>query len=305
VNAPHTGAGRLIAFAAAVAAVVLVAVAGIYGASQWLLDRRHDDVPATPFAGLAAPDATDLAEGERLAVIVGCWAGCHGARGEGGSDDHPGWYELTAPTLSDVLPAYSDAELVRLIRYGIKRDGRSTLGMIARSFHPLGDADLARIIAHLRRQPASPPVSRERHVTLAGRLALLSGALRTSADEVDRSMPRWGELPQDTPFARGRYLVTLTCTDCHGMDLRGLDYLHSPPLDVVAAYDAAAFRHLLRTGEALGGRQLGLMGWVARDAFSHFTDEEIDAIHVYLNQRRRGAQEPGRAPALQGMEDNL
>jgi hypothetical protein len=58
----------------------------------------------------------------------------------------------------------------------------------------------------------------------------------------------------------------------------------TPPVRAMAkSYSLEDFRHLLRTGEGSGGRQLGLMSEVARSDFSHFTDSEIDAIHRYLN----------------------
>ncbi|MGH8173220.1 MAG: c-type cytochrome, partial [Rhodanobacteraceae bacterium] len=203
-----------------VAGIAVLLVAGIYASSEWTL-RRTRDVPLPIFEGLSSPTAADLTEGERLAVIVGCWAGCHGAKGQGGSDDLAGWYAATAPTLSDVLPKYSDAELVRLVRFGVKRDGTTAIGMTSGTFYALGDTDLRRIFAHLRAQPPSPPVARDRVINFSGRWAIVTGAWKTSADEVDPLMPRWGELPHDSGIDRGRYLVSVTCTECHGLDLQG------------------------------------------------------------------------------------
>lgn len=285
---------RALAGGVAVAvAVLLLAVLGIYARSEWML-RRHRDVPVTEFHRPDAPSADDLAEGERMAVIVGCWAGCHGSKGQGGSDDTGGWYAATAPTLSDVLAHYSDAELVRLIRFGVKRDGVSAVGMVSGTFYALGDDDLGRIIAHLRAQPASPPVPRDRSIHFSGRVALVTGEWKTSADEVDTAMPRWGELPHASGIARGRYLVSITCTECHGLELGGRAVYGSPALDVAAAYDGEQFRHLLRTGEPLDKRDLGIMSWVAREAFRRFTDEEIADIHIYLREFRHAL--PTSAP---------
>jgi len=268
-------------------AVSLLAVAYVYGASEWIL-RRTRDIPLQPIARLAAPSAADLAEGERMSAIVGCWAGCHGMKGEGGDEDAPRIFFATAPTLSDVLREYSDEELVRVVRFGVKRDGRTALGMISGTFYALGDADLALIIAHLRHQPLSKPVPRRREVYPLGRLALVLGKWHTSADEVDHSMPRWGELPRRTPFERGRYLVSITCTECHGLDLQGEEYEGSPALDIVRAYDLAQFTTLMRTGVPLSGRDLGIMSWTARVGFSKFTDAEIADIHAYLLDYRKG-----------------
>lgn len=261
------------------AGVILLILAGVFAASEWKLRRSHD-APIEPLATVST--AADLEEGKRLAIIVGCWAGCHGMQGEGDTMEAPGIFRVTGPTLSQVLPDYSDEELVRLIRYGVKRDGRSALGMASKTFYFLSDEDLSRIVAHLRRGPNMPPVPRERHVTIRGRIGLALGMLETSADEVDRSRPRWGSLPRKTAFERGRYIASITCTECHGLDLQGDEYEGSPSLSIVAGYSLEQFRHLLQTGQPLDGRDLGIMSWTARNAFTYFTDQEIVDLYAYL-----------------------
>jgi hypothetical protein len=52
----------------------------------------------------------------------------------------------------------------------------------------------------------------------------------------------------------------------------------SPSLQVVVAYSLDAFTQLLRTGVALGGRQLPVMSPRARENLSHLTDAEITAL---------------------------
>jgi hypothetical protein len=52
---------------------------------------------------------------------------------------------------------------------------------------------------------------------------------------------------------------------------------------MVLAYSRDDFKTLLRTGEPLGGRELGLMAGVARSRFARFSDDEITALHGYLN----------------------
>jgi mono/diheme cytochrome c family protein len=272
--------------AAALAAVAAIGVAAVLVVSEWRL-RREFDIPLVPLTASAAAIASaapDLVEGERLSRIIGCWSGCHGPEGQGGEEQLDGVFRITAPTLSQVLPAYSNEELVRLIRHGVKRDGRTALGMPAYTFWPLGDAELAILIAHLRAQPPLPPVPRERDITIVGRVALATGRWRTSAEGVDRSSPRWGELPRDTPYERGRYLASVTCTECHGLDYRGDQTYGSPSLAILASYDREQFRHLLRTGEPFDGRELGLMGRVARAGFRHFSNAEIDDLYAFLRE---------------------
>jgi mono/diheme cytochrome c family protein len=84
---------------------------------------------------------------------------------------------------------------------------------------------------------------------------------------------------------RGRYLALSICSECHGPDLSGdetPDFV-APALGVVAAYSLEEFRHLMRTGEPIGGRELGLMRVRAQRGLSHLTDSEIEALYEYLS----------------------
>jgi cytochrome c553 len=261
---------------AVVAGLAAAGIGTIYGLSEWKMRRSY----AAPLVPLRAPGVPDLAEGERMARLVGCWDGCHGPTGQGGHEEIRGIVRNTAPTLSDVLPRYSDDELVRLIRYGLKRDGRSAVGMTSYTFWALGDEDLANIIAHLRRQPRVPPVERELELSWRGRLALADGSWKVSVEQVDRSRPRWGELPHETPFERGRYLASVVCSECHGLDYGGIPLEGAPSLAILAVYSLEQFRHLLRTAQPASGRTLDEnMQWVA-DA--PFTGEEIDGLYQFL-----------------------
>jgi cytochrome c553 len=239
--------------------------------------RRSYDAPLVPLRVTSTPDPM---EGQRMARIVGCWDGCHGPTGQGGHEEIKGVVRNTAPTLSQVLPSYSDEELVRLIRYGLKRDETSAVGMTSYTFWALGDQDLANIIAHLRRQPALPPVERKVEITWRGRLALVTGAWKVSVEQVDRSRPRWGNLPQRTQFERGRYIASVTCSECHGLDYNGNQLERAPSLAILATYSLEQFRHLMRTAEPIGGRRLDEnMAWVAK---APFTDEEITGLYEFL-----------------------
>jgi cytochrome c553 len=268
---------RLIAAALLVLTLLAgAAAAAVYGISEWRL-RRHYDAPIVPLRAAGAPD---LVEGERMARIVGCLSGCHGPEGEGGQEHIEGIVRHTAPTLSDVLPRYSDAELARLIRYGLKQDGTSALGMISYTFWALGDQDLANIIAHLRSRPSHPPVPRELDLAWRGRLALVIGAWQVSVDQVDRTRPRWGDQPQQTPYERGRYLASITCSECHGLDFQGNPLERAPSLAVIGIYSPQQFHLLMRTAQPVGGRELDPnMSWVA-DA--PFTDAEVTGLYVFL-----------------------
>lgn len=258
--------------------LALLGLAIVYGLSEWKLRRTYD----APLVALRAAQPADPAAGLHMARIVGCWAGCHGIRGEGGTERIAGIHETTAPTLTEVVPRYTDEELARLVRYGVKRDGRSAVGMYPRTLWALADQDLADIIAHLRQQPPLPPVPRRQSVSLRGRLALATGEWNVAAEQVDRSMPRWGELPMQTPFERGRYLASIVCSECHGSDYRGDPLEGGPSLAVVAAYDAERFRQLLRTGRPIDGREIPEMSWMPDVGF---TEQEIADLYLFLREQ--------------------
>lgn len=281
----------------ALVALPLLAAACIFAGSEWILRRRHE-IALEPPPAMPAGIGTD--EGRRRAVLIGCLKGCHGPEGEGGTEEAPGIFSVTAPTLTAVLPAYSDAELVRLVRFGVKRDGMSAVGMPSATFYPMGNEDLAVIFRHLRERPSLPAVPRHRRVEPLGRLALVLGKWKISADRVDRTIPRWGELPRATPFARGRYLASVICSECHGLDLKGMPYFPSPSLAIVNGYYLEQFRRLLRTGEHLSGRQDGLMSRVARAAFAELTDQEIEDLYVFLTGTFDGAVLAGGPPDRSG-----
>jgi hypothetical protein len=56
----------------------------------------------------------------------------------------------------------------------------------------------------------------------------------------------------------------------------------APSLVVIAGYDEAAFTRLMRTGKALGDRELPMMSGVARGRFVHLTDIEVRELYAFL-----------------------
>ncbi len=260
-----------------VAGIAVLGLAFVFGVSEWQMRRSYD----APLLPLRAPVPPDAVAGRHMSKVVGCWAGCHGNEGEGGVERIEGIRSITAPTLSRVLSRYSDVELARLVRYGVKRDGKSAIGMASYTWWPLSDQDLVDIFAHLRSQPARPAVRRELQLTFKGRLGLAMGDWKVSAEQVDRSIPRWGELPRNTSFERGRYLASIVCSECHGLDFRGFAPEGGPSLAILAIYDREQFRYLLHTGMPIDGRYIPKMSWMSN---VDFTDQEIDDLYAFLRE---------------------
>jgi cytochrome c553 len=272
--------------AAVLLAVVLLAGVVVYVISERALRRTYD----VPLADIAVPTGSEALEnGRRLATIYGCFNSCHGRIMEGAEIyDEPGIAKINAPNLTRVLQEYTNPELERLIRHGVKRDGTSTWIMPAPMFSQLSDEDLGAIIAFVRSAPVLDGPMRETTLRPLGRIGVAIGKFRPLASLVDPQLQHPATTDRSDPLKYGKYLVMTTCTECHGADLQGSDIVHAPGLAVAAGYTEEDFRRLMRTGIAAGGRNVGMMTEVGATRFPSLTDEEVEAMHRYLKEFYKG-----------------
>jgi mono/diheme cytochrome c family protein len=259
----------------------IIAYAVLYVLSERVL-RQTYEVPAV---SLSIPtDSASIGEGQRLATVRGCFAGCHGKQAEGKvMFDDPMIARVVAPNLTAAAQQYSDAELAAIIRNGVRPGGRSVLIMPSEAFVELTDADLGRIVAFLTSLPAVAGPGPSIVAGPLGRAGLATGKFKLAAQLIAEIVP-----PPEAPneeAAYGRYLARTICAQCHGTALRGDSNpdFSSPDLRVVAAYSPDAFAQLLRTGVAIGERNPGVMSSWAQNNLSHLTDSEIAALYSYLH----------------------
>jgi cytochrome c553 len=261
--------------------LAVVAYAVVYVLSERIL-RRIYEVPAV---ALSIPtDATSIVEGRRLAIVRGCFNGCHGKQAEGMvMFDEPMIARIVAPNLTAAVHKYSDAELAIIVRNGLRPDGRSMIVMPSEAFTGLSDADLGRIIAFLKSLPTEAGPQASVAPGPLGRIGLVTGKFNTAAQLIEKTIPP----PEATNEVgkRGRYLARTICAECHGTGLSGYSTpdFDAPDLRIVAAYSLEQFSELVRTGAALGKRNLATMSDWARMHLSQLTDEEINALYSYLH----------------------
>jgi mono/diheme cytochrome c family protein len=265
----------------ALAVLGTIAFVVVYVLSERILGRTFE-VPTVAISIPTDPAAID--EGRRLAIIRGCFGGCHGRQVEGVvMFDDPMIGRVVAPNLTAAVRKYSDSELVGIIRHGVRPGGRSMMVMPAEAFVLLTDEDLGRILAFLKSLPAIDGPGPSVSMGPLGRLGLAIGQFKPVTELIAVTVPP----PEATSeqASRGRYLARTICAQCHGTSLRGdsnPDFT-SPSLQVVAAYSPEAFTQLMRTGEALGGRTLATMTPWARQHLSYLTDSEINSLYNYLH----------------------
>jgi mono/diheme cytochrome c family protein len=286
--------------------LALVAGGGVYVASQSVIERKYE----VPLGSIEVPsDTHSLLKGERLAAVYGCTNSCHGKQMEGVAPlfNEPALATFNAPNLTRMLREYSDAELERMIRRGVKRDGTSTWLMPSAMFARMTDEDLGAIIAYVRSVPVREGGA-DRYVSFGpmGRLGLALGKFKPLAEQIDPALKPASKTDRSDPLAFGEYLVKTSCTECHGANLEGAELLKAPSLAVIAGYDDAAFNTLMRTGIGIGNRKLGLMTEVGETRFPRMTDAEVNAMRDYLRKRFavpadvRSASEPQKKASNAG-----
>jgi len=258
-------------------AALAILVAWIGGG---VIASRSYDIPPSTFA--VDVETASVEEGWRIALTLGCFDGCHG-EGLGGSVfvDELLIGTVIAPDLTRAFADLSDAELDSAIRHGVRRNGKSTFVMPSAGLHHLSDEDLNHIAVFVRSQPVGEGPAYAADLGLLARFFLLIGEFEPQAQVIRDDAPWVAGFPTRSSSDAGQYLALTACAECHGMDLGGqADF--TPPLAAVAAYSLEDFRTLMKTGVAIGNRELDLMKEVATGRFVHFTDSEIEALHGYL-----------------------
>ncbi len=238
---------------------------------------------ATPV--IAAATKGSAARGAGIARALGC-TDCHGRKLDGHAViDDPTIATLYSSNLSRVLPRYTDAQIERTLRTGVRPDGSKLWYMDAAPYAVMSAADMRDLIAWLRTVPPTgrdhPRVqARERWVK-----AVAAGRLRPAADTLADALAK-PPAPIGPQYARGRYVARTQCAGCHEPSLRGLPDPRAgeaPDLAVVAGYSLGQFRTLIRTGKAPGGREVGEMSKAARQRLSVMPESDIAAVHAYLS----------------------
>lgn len=263
------------------------------------LNQHYDNpVAAVKVAGTPA----QIARGERLAHA--CMS-CHSpgdALPLSGSDFVTKFSFLPvgtfyAPNLtpSGNIQDWSDGEVIRAIREGLHKNGRSLLIMPSNSFRNMSDEDVQAVVAYLRSQPPTGGPTPNNHWGVLGAIFLSLSDVRTAQQPVGHVTAP----PAGTP-EYGKYLVdVIGCRSCHGDQLQGkLDNGQPGPppgpnlTRMVPRWTEDQFMKFFNTGKIPGGGfvpELTLasgftspkMPWKMVRAAA--TDDELKAIYLYLH----------------------
>lgn len=271
---------------AIISGVLTLALGVVFGAAlfgTWKLNHAHDN-PVPDISVAVTPER--VARGTRFEPYC---SGCHAPQAGDpmtGRDflgeDAPPIGSFHAPNLTPVnLEAWSDGEIIRAIREGVHRSGRSLLIMPSRVMRNLSDSDVQAIVAYLRSLP--PEGSR----TPPNRLNVLGAVMANVAPIFQVQPPITGPVtaPQAGPTADyGAYLSSLTCGLCHGDELLGNAEFRAPPLiGIPLAWDEQQFIGFMRTGVRPDGSNVDseAMPWEDLSRFLQ-EDDELRAIYAHI-----------------------
>jgi mono/diheme cytochrome c family protein len=282
-----------------VGAVVVLLVAA-FGVFVWVQVSRFDasvgkvyDIPVPNVTHSTDPAA--IVRGKHLAdSIGGCAAShCHGRELAGGETLQMGPLGVfTGPNITNANlgAAYSDGEMVRVIKHGIKKDGRTVLLMPAQDINWLPDADVLAIVSYVRSVPGVPRESGPIGVKALAKVLDRNDQFHMDvARQIDHAhLP---EAPPPEPTAKYGSFIARLCSGCHGEHLSGGPIPGAPPsipipLNItpdatgLAGWTFDDFEKLMRTAQRKSGKPLD--PFMPVENWKNMDDTEMHALWAYL-----------------------
>ncbi len=279
--------------------LLLLALA-VFATVYLMSNLRFNRIYSVQVTAIDIPtDAQSVTYGEHLANIRGC-IGCHG-------DQLAGQIEFEDPMVgtiananltrgegSDVLH-YTVEDWDRAIRHGIGADGKPLIIMPSQLHHVMSEEDLGALIAYIQSLPPVDNELPELKLAFFPRLMYIAGPMDflVPAEIIDHDAPRPPAPARGVTAEYGEYLAGL-CTLCHGTGYSG-GYIpgvppapdEPPPLNLtpggeLQGWTFEGFLTAMRTGVVPSGRQLDDAWMPYETLFGDMTDEEWEAIWLYL-----------------------
>jgi mono/diheme cytochrome c family protein len=286
---------KLLKWIGGLALLLVLIGGGLVIAANLLFDRKRDRVVTLDVKGVnVASDEASLARGKYLFASRGC-GDCHAANGAGRVfiDDPASGFIVRSPNITSggVVAKYSDVDWVRVIRHGVKADGRAVFVMPSEDYNRFTDADVAALIAYLRSMPAVAGAGASFQVPLPVKALYAAGVIKDAAEKIDHSLPPATPVAEGVTAEHGKYVANL-CLGCHGPGLAGGKIPGGPPDwpaasnltpgpgTVMTAYDTAdKLKAMFRSGKRVNGTPIAVMPF---DTLRELNDTDVAAVLAYL-----------------------
>ena len=270
-----------------VVVVAAVALGYVYHASGQRVDRTYAVTP--PPLEIPLGDPAAIERGRHLVHKVSLCVECHGENlGGKAAIDSAVMAKLWGSNLTSgrggLGRIYSDADFVRVMTHGVKKDGRSAIFMPSQDYK-FTAYDMGALVAYIR---SLPPVDRDvpapvlgpmsRILGLAGKFPLLSAEL------IDHDTVAFVPVADRTdPAKAGDYLIsTAGCRGCHGPQLTGEGGMPNAsnltPVGI-GGWSEADFRTAIREARRPNGTTI--LPDMPR-IYKELSDDDLSKIFAYL-----------------------
>lgn len=273
--------------------LLVLGVAVLLFASM-LGDRKRQRSVDVTVPGVAwATDAQGIARGHYLYRSRGC-ADCHGLDGGGREFINDGkGMRVRGPNITQGSPVarYTAQDWERIIRHGVRADGRAALVMPSEDYNRLTNADLAALVGYVRTLESRSGGEVVMELPLPVKVLYGLGVIRDASEKIDHSLAPAQPVAAAVNAQHGAYVANM-CIGCHGPELSGGTIPGGPPdwppaanltpgpgSAMVRYPDANAFVTMLRAGKRPDGSTIAVMPF---ESLRELNDTDAQALYAFL-----------------------
>lgn len=273
--------------------LLVLGVAVLLFASM-LGDRKRQRSVDVTVPGVAwATDAQGIARGHYLYRSRGC-ADCHGLDGGGREFINDGkGMRVRGPNITQGSPVarYTAQDWERIIRHGVRADGRAALVMPSEDYNRLTNADLAALVGYVRTLESRSGGEVVMELPLPVKVLYGLGVIRDASEKIDHSLAPAQPVAAAVNAQHGAYVANM-CIGCHGPGLSGGTIPGGPPdwppaanltpgpdSAMVRYPDANTFVSMLRAGKRPDGSTIAVMPF---ESLRELNDTDAQALYAFL-----------------------
>ncbi len=273
--------------------LLVLGVAVLLFASM-LGDRKRQRSVDVTVPGVAwATDAQGIARGHYLYRSRGC-ADCHGQDGGGREFINDGkGMRVRGPNITQGSPVarYTAQDWERIIRHGVRADGRAALVMPSEDYNRLTNADLAALVGYVRTLESRSGGEVVMELPLPVKVLYGLGVIRDASEKIDHSLTPAQPVAAAVNAQHGAYVANM-CIGCHGPGLSGGTIPGGPPdwppaanltpgpgSAMVRYPDANTFVTMLRAGKRPDGSTIAVMPF---ESLRELNDTDAQALYAFL-----------------------
>lgn len=288
--------GTRSSFPIQIIAIPVLIVIVILSAILFITESKRNRIyPLTGYELHIPDDSTAIEHGRRIYTIRGC-VDCHGEN-LAGKIIESGFLTgtIAAPNLTtgtgSPIRNYTNSDLVRVIREGVRPNGKSVIFMPSHKFQVIHKRDIESLVSYIKSVPAIDRKLPETRITFPLRFYhFLNRNLVLFPASMVRRPVEFEDITLQNRLELGQYIAS-SCVGCHGYKLEGGQVPGAPPYWPIATdltssgtaghWTKEEFIYSMQNGLTPDGRHLDsrYMPW---QAFGQLTDDEFDLLWEYM-----------------------